>query len=184
MTEPELRELVAGLATQQAGTERTLYKVIGQVIRLSERLETPWDENPFEILQEAEEDLEFPWYRSLKDLIQRYFEANIATDGIERLDLGIRISGYGCSDSEVFAGQIEWNLRDEDVDRMLLLLRDFRKIFGESEHEGKKLYGILATHNISEDLRKRVLNEGIYLVNLHGGLFELQVHEGFQPRAY
>ena len=178
----DLRELVAGLAARQSETERTLHQVIRQVIRLSEELETPWDENRLEIPLEPEEPLEFPWFRSLKELIQQYFGASMASEGVQRLDLGVGLDGYGYSSSAVFAAEIEWDLGDEGVDRMLQILRDFRKLFGA--HEGKKLYGILATNEISEDIQKRVLNEGIYLVAMHGDLYELRVPEGFQPRAF
>jgi hypothetical protein len=53
-----------------------------------------------------------------------------------------------------------------------------------SGYEGKKLYGILAAVDAPEAVRKKVLQEGIYLARVHDGHFELQVPKDFQPHAF
>jgi hypothetical protein len=66
--------------------------------------------------------------------------------------------------------------------QMRKTLRDFHEFF--LGHKDKKLFGILAAVDAPEDLRKKVLDEGIYLARVHDGHFELQVPEDFQPRAF
>lgn len=51
-------------------------------------------------------------------------------------------------------------------------------------HRDKKLYGILAAVDIPRDVRAKVLRSGIYLARIHDEEFELEVPEGFEPRAY
>jgi hypothetical protein len=83
---------------------------------------------------------------------------------------------------EVYAVEVKSHLRDEGVDQMLRILRDFHRFF--AGHEGKKVYGILAAVDYPDDVRDRVLREGIYLARIHDENFEISVPEDFQPRAY
>ena len=46
------------------------------------------------------------------------------------------------------------------------------------------LYGLLAAVDVTDDLEKRVLKQGIYLAKVHGDLFELVMPEGFKPRRF
>ena len=65
---------------------------------------------------------------------------------------------------------------------MKKILREFRDFF--PEHEDKKVYGILAAVDAPEDVRERVLREGIYLARIHDEEFELAVPKDFNPRAF
>lgn len=67
----------------------------------------------------------------------------------------------------------------EQLEQALLQFHDFFP-----GHEGKKIYGILAAVDAPDGLRAKVLQEGIYLARIHDGQFELQVPNGFQPRAF
>lgn len=69
----------------------------------------------------------------------------------------------------------------EDLDRINKILCELRDFF--PGYEGKKLYGILAAVYAPEEVREKV-QEGIYLARVHDGHFELQVPEGFLPKAF
>ena len=84
--------------------------------------------------------------------------------------------------NEVYVVEVKSHLREEGFLQMLQILRDFRSFF--PEHQDKKLYGILAVVDASPDLQQRVLREGIYLANIHDGVFEIQVPEDFEPRVF
>jgi hypothetical protein len=84
--------------------------------------------------------------------------------------------------NEVYVVEVKSHLRDDGVDQMLRILREFHHFF--PNHDGKKVYGILAAVDFPDDVRDRVLREGIYLACIHDENFELAVPEGFQPRAY
>jgi RecB family endonuclease NucS len=78
--------------------------------------------------------------------------------------------------------EVKSHLREDGLDQLRRILREFREFF--PEHAGKKVYGILAAVDIPDDVAEKTLREGIYLARIHDDQFELQVPEGFQPRAY
>ena len=64
------------------------------------------------------------------------------------------------------------------------MLRDFRDFFPEHADKDKKVYGMLASVDVPDNVRKKILDAGIYLAQIHDGQFEIQVPDSFQPRAY
>jgi hypothetical protein len=83
---------------------------------------------------------------------------------------------------EVYIVEVKSHLREEALDQMKKNLGEFHEFF--PGHRNKKVYGILAAVEAPEPVRQKVLREGIYLARIHDGQFELQVPEGFQPRAF
>jgi hypothetical protein len=83
---------------------------------------------------------------------------------------------------EVFVVEVKSHLREEALDQMRRILREFHDFF--PDYKGRKLYGILAAVDAPDEVRRKVLREGIYLARVHDGHFELQVPEGFEPRAF
>lgn len=84
--------------------------------------------------------------------------------------------------NEVYIVEVKSHLREEGLDQMRRTLTDFREFF--PEHAGKKVYGIIATVDTSDQIREKALREGFYLARIHDGQFELEVPSDFQPRAY
>jgi hypothetical protein len=92
------------------------------------------------------------------------------------------VLAYSHEVAEVYVVEVKSHLREDGFDQILRILRGFHDFF--PEHRGKKVYGILAAVDVPEDLAERVLRSGIYLARIHDEEFELQVPEGFQPRAF
>jgi hypothetical protein len=65
---------------------------------------------------------------------------------------------------------------------MLRSLERFPRFF--PEQRGKELIGVLAAVDASEELAQRVLSEGLVLARIRDDVFELQVPEGYEPRAF
>jgi len=84
--------------------------------------------------------------------------------------------------NEVYVVEVKSHLREDGLQQMLKILQEFRSFF--PEHRDKKLYGILAAVDAPPDLQQKVLREGIYLARIHDGVFEVQVPEDFQARAF
>ncbi|MEO6195360.1 MAG: hypothetical protein ABIS20_20255 [Thermoanaerobaculia bacterium] len=84
--------------------------------------------------------------------------------------------------NEVYVVEVKSHLREDGLQQMLRILREFHEFY--PGHEDKKVYGILAAVDAPEDLRERVLSQGIYLANVHDDTFEIRVPETFQPRAF
>ncbi|MCP4656322.1 MAG: DUF3782 domain-containing protein [bacterium] len=91
--------------------------------------------------------------------------------------------GYTNGDANVAClVEVKSYLREEGLQQILKHLRRFGDFF--PEHHGKTLYGMLAAIDVDEEMEKRVLRQGIYLVKVQGGLCRLCQLEGFQPRSF
>jgi len=71
---------------------------------------------------------------------------------------------------------------EESITRLKSILQRFRLFF--PEHKDKQLYGILASVDLSNELRTKILQEGLYVARIHDQVFELDVPNNFQPRTY
>ena len=76
--------------------------------------------------------------------------------------------------------EVKSHLREEGLQQLLRHLRSFGDFF--PEHKDKKLYGMLAAIDVNEDVEKRVLRQGVYLVKVEGDLCRLSKPE--RPRVF
>jgi hypothetical protein len=186
VTDQELRDLVASLAVKQAGltdlaeltqreqqeTARQLREVGRQLGGLGEKFGS------------FTEGMAFP--AMTKILLQRFGMTTIATRVRSRRNgrsLELDVLAYSNSQkNEAYVVEVKSHLREDGLDQLLRTLKEFREFF--PEHADKKVYGILAAVDISDNVAQKALREGIYLARIHDNQFELQVPDGFQPRAY
>jgi hypothetical protein len=172
MTDQELRDLVANLAVEQVETSRQIRELGKQLGGLGEKFGG------------FTEGMALPSMRKI--LEQRFgMEATSVRSRVRRnghsMELDVLAYSHLRTD-RVYIVEIKSHLREEGLRQMLRKLREFPEFF--PEHAGKKVYGILAAVDVPDELRERVLKEGIYLAIIHDDEFEIRVPEGFQPRAF
>ncbi|REJ54857.1 MAG: DUF3782 domain-containing protein [Microcystis aeruginosa DA14] len=78
--------------------------------------------------------------------------------------------------------EVKSHVRQEDITQLKSILQRFRRFF--PEHKDKKLYGILATVDLSPELREKILQEGLYVARIHDQVFELDIPDNFSPQTY
>lgn len=78
--------------------------------------------------------------------------------------------------------EIKSHLKGKDVEQVQNIMNKFYDIF--PEHKGKKLYGIVAYIDASEEEKNRALKSGLYLANIHDEIFELKVPATFVPKDF
>ncbi len=78
--------------------------------------------------------------------------------------------------------EVKSHAREEYITQLKSILQRFRSFF--PEHKEKKLYGILASVDLSNELREKILQEGFYVARIHDQVFELDIPDNFQPRLY
>ena len=78
--------------------------------------------------------------------------------------------------------EVKSHAKEESITQLKSILQRFRRFF--SEHKDKKLYGILASVDLSNELREKILQEGFYVARIHDQVFELDIPDNFQPRLY
>jgi RecB family endonuclease NucS len=126
---------------------------------------------------------------SMRELLEEQFQMNITMPRVSsrregrilNLDM-LAYSNSGPRINEVYIVEVKSHPREEGLDQMKRILREFREFF--PEHKDKKIYGILAAVDAADDIRERVLREGIYLARIHDEELELDVPKDFKPRAF
>ncbi len=78
--------------------------------------------------------------------------------------------------------EVKSHAREESITQLKSILQRFRSFF--TEHKDKKLYGILASVDLSPELREKILQEGFYVARIHDQVFELDIPDNFQPQTY
>lgn len=96
--------------------------------------------------------------------------------------LELDVLAYSHEIDEVYIVEVKSHLREDGLEQMLRILRDFRDFF--PEHRNKKLFGIVAAVDVSPEMVDRVLKAGLYLARIHDEEFQLQVPADFAPRAF
>ncbi|WP_072928162.1 DUF3782 domain-containing protein, partial [Microcystis aeruginosa] len=61
--------------------------------------------------------------------------------------------------------EVKSHAREESITQLKSILQRFRGFF--PEHKDKKLYGILASVDLSPELREKILQEGFYVARIH-----------------
>jgi hypothetical protein len=78
--------------------------------------------------------------------------------------------------------EVKSDLKGKDVDQVLAIMDKFFELF--PEHKGKKLYGIIAYIDASEEGKNKALKNGLYLANIHDEVFEMKTPMGFIPKDF
>lgn len=188
MTDQDLRNIMVELARAQKDTQRAMAETQREIAETNRSLrETARDlrKQMGDLAQKFgffTEGMAFP---SMKKLLSEHFDMRvvaprvIARRGSRTLELDV----LAYSDEVVFVVEVKSHLREDGLDQIQRILRDFRDFF--PNHGEKKLYGILAAVDYPADLAARVLQEGLYLARVHDEEFELVVPpKGFRPRSF
>jgi hypothetical protein len=78
--------------------------------------------------------------------------------------------------------EVKSHAREDSITQLKNILQRFRRFF--PEHKDKHLYGILASVDLSNDLREKILQEGLYVARIHDQVFELDIPDNFQAQTY
>lgn len=179
MTNLELKEFVASLAVRQAETDRLIRETDRNIKELGKQIGGLGEK-----FGGFTEGMAFP---SMQKILRERFGMDVVSvRNIGRKNgrtLEIDVMAYSNAQvNAVYCVEVKSHLREDGLQQMLRILRELHEFF--PGHEDKKVYGILAAVDVPDDLRERVLNQGIYLARIHDDTFEIRVPETFQPRAF
>jgi hypothetical protein len=172
MTDEELKQLVASLAVSQQETNRQL-KVLGkQIGGLGDKFGS------------FTEGLALP---SMVKILSEKFGMEVISPSVRVSKQGehmeIDVLAYANSEvNEAYVVEVKSHAREESIVQLRTILERFRRFF--PEHKDKAVYGILASVDLSAELRERVLKAGFYVARIHDEVFELDVPANFKPKAY
>ena len=84
--------------------------------------------------------------------------------------------------SQAYVVEVKSHVREESIMQLTKMLERFRYFF--PEHKDKAVFGILAAVDISGEMRRRALQEGLYVARIHEEVFEMDTPEDFQAKAW
>jgi len=126
-------------------------------------------------------------YPSMKRILQERFKMEYVSPRVEVRKNGSSIEldvlAYSNEDTRaVYIVEVKSHLREEHVKEVLKNLERFPNFF--PEHKDKTLYGIIAAVDVSEQMKKKVLEAGLYLAIIRDDTFQLDVPADFKPKRF
>ena len=194
MTDQELKDLVASLAVnQQKMAEETAISRQKQ----EEDFEKSRKENDKamkELRQQIggiankfgsfTEGLALP---SMTKILRERFKMEVISPSVRvsknGIDAEIDVLAYANSSiNEAYVVEVKSHLREEAITQLNTLMANFRALF--PEHADKKLFGIIAAVDMSEMLKKLVLEAGFYVARIQDETFSLESPNEFQAKCF
>jgi len=84
--------------------------------------------------------------------------------------------------NKVYVVEVKSHVRSNDLEKMIDDLKRLPRFF--PEHKNKTLYGILAAVDVTDEMKKQILDSGIYLALIRDDTFCLDVPENFKPKRF
>ncbi|MFM7794066.1 MAG: DUF3782 domain-containing protein [Microcystis panniformis] len=124
---------------------------------------------------------------SMETILRQRFGMEVVSPSVrvskEGQHLEIDVLAYSNGElNTAYIVEVKSHAREESITQLKSILQRFRSFF--PEHKDKKLYGILASVDLSNELREKILQEGFYVARIHDQVFELDIPDNFQPRPY
>ena len=197
MTDQELKDLVASLAVnyQIMAEESALHrketdealKATNLAIKTTDKIVKELGKQIGGIANKFGSFTEGLALPSMTKILKQRFKMEVISPSVRvsknGIDAEIDVLAYANSAvNEVYAVEVKSHLREEGINQLSTLMANFRNLF--PEHADKKLYGIIAAVDMSEDIKKRVLDAGFYAARIKDEVFSLDTPEGFQAKCF
>ena len=98
-------------------------------------------------------------------------------------NLEIDVLAYANGDiNAAYVVEVKSHAKEESIEQLKTILRNFRQFFPEHGH--KTIYGILAAVDIAENVKAKVLEEGLYFARISDDTFALDTPDNFEPKTW
>ena len=171
-TADDVWQILAELSTAQKETDRQLKELGKQIGGLGAKFGS------------FTEGLALP---SMEKILRQRFGMEVVSPSVrvskEGRHLEIDVLAYANGNlNTAYVVEVKSHAREESIAQLKSILQRFRSFF--PEHKDKQLYGILAAVDLSNGLREKILQEGLYVARIHDQVFELDIPNNFQPKTY
>jgi hypothetical protein len=124
---------------------------------------------------------------SMTKILREIFKMEVVSPSVRvsknGIDAEIDVLAYANSSiNEAYVVEVKSHLREEAITQLKTLLGNFRTLF--PEHADKKLFGIIAAVDMSEMLKKKVLEAGFYVARIQDETFSLESPDEFQAKCF
>jgi hypothetical protein len=83
---------------------------------------------------------------------------------------------------DVYIIEVKSHLTEDGIRQIKETIEQFPKFFPWAYD--RAIYGVIAAVDAPDNMRERVLKEGLYLARISDGTFTMQVPPGFKPKAF
>ena len=124
---------------------------------------------------------------SMETILRQRFGMEVVSPSVraskegQHLEIDVLANANG-NVNTAYIVEVKSHAREDSITQLKSILQRFRLFF--PEHKDKQLYGILASVDLSNKLRTKILQEGFYVARIHDQVFELDIPDNFQPRTY
>jgi hypothetical protein len=124
---------------------------------------------------------------SMEKILRQRFGMEVVSPSVraskEGKHMEIDVLAYANGNLNIaYVVEVKSHAREDSITQLKSILQRFRTFF--PEHKDKRLYGILASVDMSPELRQKTLQEGFYVARIHDQVFELDTPDNFQPQSY
>ncbi|MFM7572885.1 MAG: DUF3782 domain-containing protein [Snowella sp.] len=124
---------------------------------------------------------------SMEKILRQRFGMEVVSPSVraskEGKHMEIDVLAYANGNLNIaYVVEVKSHAREDSITQLKSILQRFRTFF--PEHKDKQLYGILASVDMSPELRQKTLQEGFYVARIHDQVFELDTPDNFQPQSY
>lgn len=190
MTDQELKELVASLASAQTRTDLQIKETERQLRAASRETNAQLKELGRQIgglgrkFGSFTEGMALP---AMEKILRRRFGMEVISPRVrarrEGRELEIDVLAYADGAvMQAYVVEVKSHAREEAVEQLRQTLEDFRRFF--PEHADKRAFGVLAAVDFAARSRERALDAGFYVARIRDDSFELDVPANFRPQAY
>ena len=201
MTDDELKDLVAGLAISHKELSKELSDSQKELSIAQKETDRQLKETDRQLSKQIKElgkqigglgrkfgsfteGLALP---SMQRILQEKFNMEVISPSVrihkDGKDIEIDVLAYAnSSTNEVYVVEVKSHLREEGIFQLQRIMDNFRRFF--PEHNGKKLYGILAAVDMTTELKEKILSLGFYTARIKEDIFSLDVPANFKAKAY
>ena len=179
MTDEELKQLVASLSIAQEETDKQIKANSKQIKELGKQIGGLGEK-----FGSFTEGLALP---SMTKILREKFKMEVVSPSVRvsknGMDAEIDVLAYSNSAiNEAYVVEVKSHLREEAITQLNTLMGNFRALF--PEHVNKKVFGIIAAVDMSEMLKKRVLEAGFYVARIQDETFSLESPNEFQAKCF
>jgi hypothetical protein len=83
---------------------------------------------------------------------------------------------------DVYIIEVKSHLTEKGIEQIKETIEEFPKYFPWGRD--RTVYGVIAAVDIPDNVRNKVLKEGLYLARISDGTFTMQVPRGFKPKGF
>jgi hypothetical protein len=186
MTDKELKQFVADLATSIKEL-RDSQKELQDSQKLTERQVRQTGKQLGELGRKLGRYTESMAEESVKRILLKDFKMDEAAQRVHarRNGRNMELDFLAFTRDErktVIVVEIKSSFNEEDFQQVMKTIEDFPKFF--TEHADKKLYAMVVAVDIPQNMRQRILKDGIYLAILGEDVFKLIKPKNFKPKQF